>query len=95
MGAREGVKMQTYTHPKGKGSGKYNGMALASDWKGMRVRATHDFRNGAGQGVTPGMEGVVTGVYAGLDVTFDVCKHCGTVTYVSKVSYSLVELIEG
>jgi hypothetical protein len=38
---------------------KYNGMKKAADWKGKRVRAARQFRNGDGQGVTPGMLGTV------------------------------------
>ena len=86
--------MQTYTHPKGKGAGKYNGMALAADWDRKRVRAVRPIRNGAGDSVQPGTEGVVTGAYNGLSITFDVCKHCGTVCRIAKTSYSDVELVE-
>jgi len=73
---------------------KYNGMKHAADWLGKRVRAVRTLRNCGGQGVTPGMLGTVRGVYAGLDITFDVCKHCGTVIYVARVGYHDVELAE-
>ena len=72
---------------------KYNGMQKAADWNGKRVKAVRQFRNGAGQGVTMGMLGTVKGIYAGLDIAFDVCLHCGTVMYVNKVGYHDVELV--
>ena len=84
--------MDGYTHPKGKGFGKYNGMAKAGDWENKRIRACRKINNCVGQGVNPGMRGTVSGVYAGLSVTFDVCGHCGTVMYVAKLAYSSVEL---
>lgn len=84
----------SYTHAKGKGAGKYNGMQKAADWNGKRVKAVRPVRNGGGQGATPGMLGTVRGVYAGLDITFDVCTHCGTVTYIGKVDYFDVELAD-
>lgn len=83
-----------YSHPKGKGSGQYNGMQKAGDWVGKRIIAACQLRNGGGQGVAPGMQGIVTGTYRGLSVTFDVCKHCGTVMHVSKLHYTDVELFE-
>lgn len=72
---------------------KYNGMQKAAEWEGKRVKAVHQLRNGGGQGVTPGMLGTVKGVYAGLNITFDVCSHCGTVMHVSRVGYHDVELV--
>ena len=73
---------------------KYNGFKKASEWEGRRVESVRCFRNGAGQGVKPGMRGIVTGVYSGLDITFDVCHHCGTVMHVSRVSYFDVKAVE-
>ena len=86
--------MQRYTHVKGKGAGKYNGMQRAGDWVGKRVRATHQLRNGGGQGVMPGMTGEVNGARGGLNVTFDVCDHCGTVMHVRNLNDSDVVLTE-
>lgn len=85
---------KSYTHPKGKGAGKYNGMLLASDWEGQRVRASRFIRNNAGQSVTPGMTGVVQKASKGLTITFDACNHCGTVLHVSYVNYMDVEVDE-
>jgi hypothetical protein len=84
--------MQEYTHAKGKGAGKYNGMAKAGDWEGKRIRATRQIRNGGGQGVTPGMKGEVRSAHRQLNVTFDVCEHCGTVMHVSRLNYFDIEL---
>lgn len=81
-----------YTHPKGKGAGKFNGMAKAGDWENKRVYALRPIRNRGGKAVTPGMAGTVTGAYAGLNVTFDICEHCGTKTHISRVNYDAVGL---
>ena len=83
-----------YTHSKGKGAGKYNGMKFADDWKGKRVKAVRQINNGAGEGVSPGTLGTVNHVYAGLSITFDVCTHCGTIARVTNVEYFDVELAE-
>ena len=83
-----------YTHPKGKGAGKYNGMKKAGDWEGKTVRATRQVRNNGGNGVMPGTIGKVESVYAGLRVTFNKCKHCGSVLHVSNLDYHSVELAE-
>ncbi len=83
-----------YTSAKGKGAGKYNGMQKATDWEGKRVRAVRAIHNGAGYGVTPGMLGTVERAYAGLNITFDVCTHCGTVTHINKVGYFDIELAD-
>ena len=87
--------MQKYTHEKGKGTGKYNGMKKAGDWVDKSIRAARQIRNNGGQGVMPGMTGTVTSAHRGLNVTFDVCSHCRTVMHVSRLSYSDVELVEG
>jgi hypothetical protein len=84
----------SYTHSKGKGAGKYNGMQKAADWDGKRVKAVRQVINGGGYGAAPGTLGTVRGIYAGLDITFDVCTHCGTVTHIGKVGYFDVELAE-
>ena len=86
--------MQKYTHKKGKGAGKYNGMERAGDWEGKNICAARQIRNGGGQGVMPGMKGKVTSAHRGLNVTFDICDHCGTVMHVSKLNYSDIELME-
>lgn len=86
--------MQKYTHEKGKGAGKYNGMKRAGDWEDKSIRATHQIQNIGGQGVMPGMTGKVTSAHRGLNVTFDVCEHCGTVMHVSRLNYSDIELVE-
>lgn len=83
-----------YTHKKGKGAGNYNGMAKAADWEGRRVKAVRQINNGAGQGASRGTLGTVETVYAGLNIRFDVCTHCGTVTHIKKVGYFDVELVE-
>jgi len=83
-----------YTHLKGKGAGTYNGMQKAADWDGQRIKAVRPVQNGGGQGAAPGTLGTVRGVYAGLEITFDGCTHCGTVTHIGKVSYFDVELAE-
>lgn len=84
--------MQEYTHKKGEGEGKYNGMARAGDWEGKRVVARRTIRNGAGKTVRHGMRGVVTSAHRGLHVTFDVCHHCGTVMHVTGLNYFDVRL---
>jgi hypothetical protein len=84
----------TYTLPRGKGTGKYNGMKRAADWVGLRVQATRDIENNRGDAVMTGMQGKVTSAFKGLSVTFDVCKHCGTKTHVVKLEYTAVELVE-
>ncbi len=86
--------MGKYTHKKGKGAGSYNGMANAADWKGQRVRAVRQINNGCGQGASKGTLGTVKHVYAGLNILFDVCTHCGTVTHINRVGYFDVELAE-
>lgn len=86
--------IQHYTHEKGKGAGKYNGMKRAGDWVDKSIRATRQIRNGGGQGVMPGMKGKVTSSHRGPNVTFDVCGHCGTVMHVRRLHYSDIELVE-
>jgi hypothetical protein len=81
-----------YTHPKGKGAGKYNGMKLASDWSGARIQASRQIRTNGGECVTVGMMGTVTGTHNKLNIAFDVCQHCGTVTHVRQIEYSAIEL---
>ncbi len=84
---------QQYTHSKGKGHGKYNGMARANDWVGRRVKSTRQIRNNGGDGVMEGTEGTVTGLSRGVAVTFDMCEHCGTVLSVTRLSYTDIELV--
>ena len=81
-----------YSHPGGKGAGKYNGMKKASDWKGCRVKAVRDIRNRGGDAVKAGAVGEVSNAYSGLRVTFEKCVHCGTVLHVTHLSYTDVEL---
>lgn len=81
-----------YTHPKGKGAGKYNGMKRASDWAGQRIRAACDIANQGGQAVKAGTTGRVSHANHGLSVVFDGCQHCGTVLNVRQLEYSAVEL---
>ncbi|GAB0154702.1 hypothetical protein [Marinobacterium sp. BA1] len=81
-----------YTHAKGKGHGKYNGMKRAADWVGHQVKATRQIETNGGNAVSSGMQGEVTGAFSGLNVTFDVCNCCGTKTHVTKLDYEAVEL---
>lgn len=81
-----------YTHKKGKGAGKYNGMNKSSDWVGKRIKATRAIQNTGGRGVTAGMIGTVDSAHRGLYVTFDLCKHCGSVLHIRCLEYSAIEL---
>jgi hypothetical protein len=72
---------------------KYNGFQKASEWLGKRVYAVRQINNSGGYGVSRGMCGTVKDVYAGLSISFDVCRHCGTVTHVSRVGYHDVALL--
>lgn len=63
------------------------------DWEGAVVKALGDIGNRGGESVRAGWIGRVTRNYKGLSITFDICKVCGTRTYVSGVCESEVEYL--
>ena len=74
-----------YTHEKGKGAGKYNGMKRSGDWVGKKIVSARKIQNNGGTGVMAMTLGVVNSAHNGINATFVMCPHCGTVLHVTKL----------
>lgn len=72
---------------------KYNGFKKASEWIGKRVVAVRHIETRGGKAVTPGMRGTVMGAFGGLDIKFDVCRHCGTGMHIKNADYHSVMVV--
>ena len=71
---------------------EYNKMTLRI-LKGRRVRARVQLINRGGDSVMAGTLGVITDKYQSLRITFDKCKHCGTVLHIKGVRPEEIELL--